>query len=428
MEFLTPPKPFVFGGNVRENFKRWRKAFEVFLKASGGDKKDEDTQVAVLLHCIGEESVQVVETLEVAQNVKDILEGLERHYSPQVNECVSRHTFFTRDQKEGESFDQFCTELRIIAKDCEFGTIKDSLIRDRIICGIRDVRLKDRLLRESNLDLNKTVQICKAAELAGVQLKTIQNDPDSCQVLSVKKPVSFINDCKFCGQSHKVRQCPAYGQRCTICKRLNHFAKVCRVKKRVYSVEEENVNKDSERVESLFLGVINNKVKLDWYEKLKVVSDGRCCELNVKLDTGAQANVIPKVKLEELKMLDVIKPSNAKLSNYSGSKIPVVGKCQLQCWSSHNVMMDVEFQVVKTNGRSPVVLGLPTINKYGLLKRVDVLQHEDDYNNLFVDYNDLFEGVGKLDYEYNIKLKHDAVPHVDSCRKVPFKLREPLLF
>ena len=33
-----------------------------------------------------------------------------------------------------------------------------------------------------------------------------------------------------CGRQHKSRECPVYGQKCAICQKYNHFAKVCRSK------------------------------------------------------------------------------------------------------------------------------------------------------------------------------------------------------
>ncbi len=46
--------------------------------------------------------------------------------------------FFTRAQKQSEIIDAYVTELKHKAKDCEFRQMHDSLIRDRIVCGIHD--------------------------------------------------------------------------------------------------------------------------------------------------------------------------------------------------------------------------------------------------------------------------------------------------
>ena len=41
-----------------------------------------------------------------------------------------------RNQETGESFDTYLTALKALAKTCNFGSLKDELIRDRIVCGI----------------------------------------------------------------------------------------------------------------------------------------------------------------------------------------------------------------------------------------------------------------------------------------------------
>ena len=57
--------------------------------------------------------------------------------------------------------------------------MKDRLIRDRIVARIRDIKVKDRLLRESDFNLEKTIHICKAAELAVSQVKKMDGSLES---------------------------------------------------------------------------------------------------------------------------------------------------------------------------------------------------------------------------------------------------------
>ena len=61
--------------------------------------------------------------------------------------------------QEDRSFDRFVTDLRIKAEYCDFGAMKDSLIRDQIVVGIIDPKLRERLPRETDLTLEKAIQI-----------------------------------------------------------------------------------------------------------------------------------------------------------------------------------------------------------------------------------------------------------------------------
>ncbi|KAJ8017623.1 hypothetical protein HOLleu_44834 [Holothuria leucospilota] len=53
---------------------------------------------------------------------------------------------------------------------------QDSLIGDRIICGIPENALKERQQREKDLTLSKAVQICRVAETTRSQMKELQTD------------------------------------------------------------------------------------------------------------------------------------------------------------------------------------------------------------------------------------------------------------
>lgn len=82
--------------------------------------------------------------------------------------------FHTRKQRDGEAIDVFVTDLRKLSSICNFGELRDGLIRDRIVCGILDSKLRDTLLRERRLNLNRCFEICNTAELASVRFRQIE--------------------------------------------------------------------------------------------------------------------------------------------------------------------------------------------------------------------------------------------------------------
>ena len=106
-------------------------------------------------------------------------------------------------------------------------------------------KLQERLLIESNLELNKAVEICRIVEVTPSQVHVMQNNstiiPDynvdkirrqfSNNEKSQKESPELIRKCKFCSSSHKRGSCPAYGKLCNNCKKKNHIAKCCNVKK-----------------------------------------------------------------------------------------------------------------------------------------------------------------------------------------------------
>ena len=69
------------------------------------------------------------------------------------------------------------TELRKLSGDCELEGLRELLLREMLILGLNDKKLQDYLLRESNLNLKKTVEICRIVEVTRSQAITAIN-PD----------------------------------------------------------------------------------------------------------------------------------------------------------------------------------------------------------------------------------------------------------
>ena len=66
--------------------------------------------------------------------------------------------------------------MRTLAASCEWGDSKDDLICSRIISGISLRVVRELLLRELDLKLNKAVEICRADELSRQQMKLLGNE------------------------------------------------------------------------------------------------------------------------------------------------------------------------------------------------------------------------------------------------------------
>ena len=57
-----------------------------------------------------------------------------------------------------------------MSNTCEFGNLEESLIRDRVVFGIQDNSVGERLLRDPDLSLQAAIE---KAELTNAQLKQI---------------------------------------------------------------------------------------------------------------------------------------------------------------------------------------------------------------------------------------------------------------
>ena len=138
------------------------------------------------------------------------------------------------------------TTLLKLLETCAFGELRESLVRDRLVYGIRDDQVREKLLGKRQLDLDKCIEILKSSELTHYQVKEIFVDEAQTNYVrrdrqkfneglknkgsgSVKHtklnsrnatkcqkettPTSEeIKDCQFCGRCHqnKKEMCPAW--------------------------------------------------------------------------------------------------------------------------------------------------------------------------------------------------------------------------
>ncbi|XP_063368815.1 uncharacterized protein LOC134657192 [Cydia amplana] len=183
---LPPPPPFSFvnslenvtTGNLSKEWEKWKNAFLIYYEACELSKKDKKVQLSILLHIIGEQCREVYEQFDKSSitTSTELLAKFDSFFLPQKNLTIERHRFFTRDQKEGESIEQYSFELKKLASSCEFKDLMETLIRDRLICGIKDQAIRERLLREPELTLKKSLDICNVAQISKVQAGAIKKE------------------------------------------------------------------------------------------------------------------------------------------------------------------------------------------------------------------------------------------------------------
>ena len=103
------------------------------------------------------------------------------------------------------------------------------MIRDKFVFGLVDDNLKERLLRETAILLDKMVTLAQRTESSKQQAKEMRmSSMKTIDAIAENKPKEFF--CGRCGHNHRPKECPAYDQQCSACHKLHHFAKVCRNK------------------------------------------------------------------------------------------------------------------------------------------------------------------------------------------------------
>ena len=67
---------------------------------------------------------------------------IQGHLAPTSSEIVQRFKFNNRFRNEGESVTDFVAVLRNLAENCEYKDTLEMMLRDRVVCGIRDEKIQ----------------------------------------------------------------------------------------------------------------------------------------------------------------------------------------------------------------------------------------------------------------------------------------------
>ena len=154
---LQPPTAFNF--RTPDEWPRWKKRFEQFRLASGLSVEAEEKQVSTLLYCMGEDADDTLTSTHITADERKqyqaMIAKLDEFFQVRRNVIFERARFNRRVQKEGESVEKFITSLYNLVETCDFGDLKNKMIRDRIVVGIRDQALPERLQTLADLTPEK---------------------------------------------------------------------------------------------------------------------------------------------------------------------------------------------------------------------------------------------------------------------------------
>ena len=349
------PDPLrVNGSNLADDWSRFKEQFANYELASDLTGSSQEKRAAVFLTCIGNDAYDVYRALQfdsadARKQIDTVIAAFEKFCVGAVNETYERYVFNRRVQENGERFDVFVGEIRRLARTCNFSAVGDSLIRDRIVVGIREDSTRHKLLQVRDLTLVKAIDICKASEAASEQLKAmsgadqVQALHSSSRGLTRSKPRAReaqdaslnrhernrLITCKYCNRKHEFGReaCPAYGQFCRRCQKKNHFESVCQSmaarsskKNARHDVNEIDENETDEELMTL------GGVPVDrWYTKLNV--DGHT--VRFLLDCGATVNLIPESVVRSLGRLDDMRPAVSALRMFDKSQLQTSGMIKL---------------------------------------------------------------------------------------------------
>ncbi|XP_032069735.1 uncharacterized protein K02A2.6-like [Thamnophis elegans] len=409
--------PFNYGS---ETWKSYTARFECFLVAHDLTELTDERKCAFFLSVCGTDVFHTARALTAPEPIKAVpwpvlLAKLMSHYAPSPSKIARRHAFHQRSQAEGESVSAYVAALRSAALHCEFRDLDEALL-DRLVCGLRDLKLQKRLLTKADLSFQSVFDEVRAAEMSTASLATIaksrstptaqsantfstatglpDTESDDSDAEGQEEDINRLYEankksvtrrkgdpksaCGGCGGNHERAECRFRQALCQRCGRKGHIAWVCRAAQPMSSSELQTDRFRHPRNQTegpkkprmdchAILRNANQGLACHQVQKkiqLTVNIEGRPCEM--ELDTGSATSIVSwsmiKRLLPQLSKRQ-LQDCNLTLRDYQGNLIPVIGtrkvRVQFKGFSGRLPLIIVE-------GRLPSLLGLDWFQSLGL--------------------------------------------------------------
>ncbi|KAJ1160682.1 hypothetical protein NDU88_001176 [Pleurodeles waltl] len=282
----VPPLFLDSPGKPCMKWKGWLRAFENYIISIDGQGYSPERKKSLLFGLLGKAGQEVFDSLPVYVNphgataplneYQEAVRRLELQYAEECNIMVGRHKFALRKQEEGETIEEYIACLRVLAQDCEFAVMTDTYIRDQVVFYCHSKKVQERLLSCRNPSLKDVIAIAKAVERSMISSKELANTSQASNVFYVQDSRKHVPGnseraasdrgggrrqlvCYRCGSKDHLadsRACPAVRKSCSKCRKLGHFAAVCKAKKyntgmKVSSVSENDTDADADMVLSI---------------------------------------------------------------------------------------------------------------------------------------------------------------------------------
>ena len=163
------------------------------------------------------------------------------------NVIFERARFNRLKQALGETSEQYIMELYKLAEDCEYRTMKEEMIRDRLVVGIRDTVLSEQLQLDPMLTLESAKKAVRQRKAVKEQQQTLNKDEQGGsahvavdqvkggkQISKMKEPRSGREKTRSqnaersrCSKGHQQHKCPAKEVTCHHCNKKGHYSSCC---------------------------------------------------------------------------------------------------------------------------------------------------------------------------------------------------------
>lgn len=153
---------------LSEDFGVWFEQFEEYVTVN---KIPVERSVSLFLTLMGTDGYKLLRNLCVPLKPRDksldeLMILIKKHHNPKPNMIAERFKFKKRRQRQDESISMFLASLKQMSVYCDFGETLNNNLRDQLVWSLRNGRIQRKLLSETQLTLDRTVELSLAWEVA----------------------------------------------------------------------------------------------------------------------------------------------------------------------------------------------------------------------------------------------------------------------
>lgn len=216
---FSPQSPLIF-----LNRRSGPDGFDDFIKQVTCNHPRRETNT--LVYCMGDEADYILPGLKLTDEQKNVFltvrDAFDSHFVVKNIDIYERARFNLRKQGDNETVKSFVKALYTLAEHCNYGSLHDEFIRDRLV----DLGLSECLQLDKDLTLEKAISMTRQSE-------EVKNKPQQCALRDVyksntaqrkwkfsdqklNKTKAGSSSCPKCGKSpfHAKQQCPAKDVNC----------------------------------------------------------------------------------------------------------------------------------------------------------------------------------------------------------------------
>ena len=132
-----------------------------------------------LTYCAGERAEDIFSSFNLseadAKKFYVVIESFNQLFIVKKNVIFERAQFSRRKQAPSEMANDFITAFFKLSKMCEYGELRDQFIRDRLVVGIADAKLFEKLQMNKDFKLEKAITTIKQVEQVQGQQDVLRN-------------------------------------------------------------------------------------------------------------------------------------------------------------------------------------------------------------------------------------------------------------